>query len=120
RYLEAAHVKDLIALLRLADNLADEISWFRILQLLDGVGPATARRALDVLATATGDPLAAWPQARERLPAETRPAADAVIDALRAARAESAAGLRAERLADSLAPLIRSRYADGALRLQDL
>ena len=49
RYLEAAHVKDFIALLRLADNPADEISWFRLLQLLEGVGPATARRALDVL-----------------------------------------------------------------------
>ncbi len=40
RYLEAAHVKDLIALFRLADNTADEISWFRVLQLLEGVGPA--------------------------------------------------------------------------------
>ena len=44
RYLEAAHVKDLIALFRLADNPADEISWFRVLQLLEGVGPVTARR----------------------------------------------------------------------------
>ena len=52
RYLEAAHVKDLIALLRLADNPGDEISWFRVLQLVEGVGPATARRALDVLMTA--------------------------------------------------------------------
>jgi DNA helicase II / ATP-dependent DNA helicase PcrA len=31
RYLEAAHVKDLVALMRLADNPADEISWFRVL-----------------------------------------------------------------------------------------
>src|ERR1700727_3536377 len=67
RYLEAAHVKDLIALLRLADNLGDEISWFRVLQLLDGVGPATARRALDLLMSSEGDRLAGWPHARERL-----------------------------------------------------
>ena len=65
RYLEAAHVKDLIALFRLADNPVDEISWFRVLQLLEGVGPATARRVLDVLVTADGDALAAWPVARE-------------------------------------------------------
>ena len=44
RYLEAAHVKDLLALYRLADNPRDETAWFRLLQLLDGVGPATARR----------------------------------------------------------------------------
>src|SRR3954470_13633078 len=46
RYLEAAHVKDFIALLRLADNGADEIAWFRVLQLIEGVGPASARRTL--------------------------------------------------------------------------
>ena len=49
RYLEAAHVKDFIALLRLTDNPADEVSWFRLLQLLDGVGPVRARRVLDAL-----------------------------------------------------------------------
>ena len=120
RYLEAAHVKDLIALFRLADNPADEISWFRVLQLLEGVGPATARRALDVLVTAEGDQLAAWPGARERLPAHARPLADGVIDALRDVRLQTSAGVRAERLSQSLAPLIAARYPDGALRLHDL
>ena len=120
RYLEAAHVKDLIALFRLADNPADEISWFRVLQLLDGVGPATARRVLDVLVTADGDELAAWPNAREELPAEARPLADGVIGALRQARGQTTAGVRAELLGQSLAPLIKARYPDGAIRLQDL
>ena len=120
RYLEAAHVKDLIALFRLADNPVDEISWFRVLQLLEGVGPATARRVLDVLVTADGDGLAAWPLAREKLPADARPLADGVIRALRGARRETAAGVRAELLSQSLTPLIKARYPDGALRLQDL
>ena len=79
RYLEAAHVKDLIALFRLADNPADEISWFRVLQLFEGVGPATARRVLDVLVSTDGDERAAWPDARELLPAAARPPADRVI-----------------------------------------
>ncbi|MGO9891264.1 MAG: ATP-dependent helicase [Solirubrobacteraceae bacterium] len=120
RYLEAAHVKDLIALFRLADNPLDEISWFRVLQLLEGVGPATARRVLDVLVTADGDALAAWPVAREKLPADARELADGVIQALRGARGETAAGVRAELLGQSLAPLIKARYPDGALRLKDL
>jgi DNA helicase-2/ATP-dependent DNA helicase PcrA len=120
RYLEAAHVKDLVAMFRLADNLSDEISWFRVLQLLEGVGPATARRALDLLVTADGDPLAAWPDARERLPADARPLADGLVDALRNARAETEAGVRAELLSQSLAPLIKTQYPDGALRLHDL
>jgi DNA helicase-2/ATP-dependent DNA helicase PcrA len=120
RYLEAAHVKDLIALFRLADNLGDEISWFRVLQRLDGVGPATARRVLDVLITTDGDHLAAWPRARERLPEDARASADGVIAALADSRNQSSAGTRAERLSEALAPLVRSHYPDGALRTQDL
>ena len=41
RYLEAAHVKDLMALFRLVGNPGNELAWFRVLQLLDGVGPVT-------------------------------------------------------------------------------
>jgi DNA helicase-2/ATP-dependent DNA helicase PcrA len=121
RYLEAAHVKDLVALFRLAGNPANELAWFRVLQLIEGVGPVTARRALDVLISGpASDQLAAWPQARERLPPTGRAAADELIDALRAVRAERTAGVQAERLRDALAPLIKTRYPDGLVRLQDL
>jgi DNA helicase-2/ATP-dependent DNA helicase PcrA len=44
KFLEAAHVKDVLACLRIFENPDDEVSWFRVLQLLDGIGPATARR----------------------------------------------------------------------------
>jgi DNA helicase-2/ATP-dependent DNA helicase PcrA len=121
RYLEAAHVKDLIALLRVADNPGDELSWFRVLQLLEGVGPSTARSVLDALGSGpAADPLSYWPAARERLPADARAPADAVVTALRETRGSGTAGVRTERLRDSLAPLIESHYADGVLRLQDL
>jgi DNA helicase-2/ATP-dependent DNA helicase PcrA len=121
RYLEAAHVKDLMAVFRLLGNPASELSWFRVLQLLDGVGPVTARQTLDVLVSGpAADPLAAWEQARERLPATARDPADAVVEALRSARSERNAGVQAECLRDSLAPLIKARYPDGPLRLLDL
>src|SRR5438270_1988652 len=75
RYLDAAHVKDLIALLRLVDNPADEISWFRVLQLLDGVGPIRARRVLDALREGEGaegsggtPQLARWESAAAQVP----------------------------------------------------
>jgi DNA helicase-2/ATP-dependent DNA helicase PcrA len=116
RYLEAAHVKDFIALLRLADNGADEIAWFRILQLVEGVGPVSARRAVAALE----QDLDRWPEAREALPANARDAADALINALIAARAERRPGPRAEGLRDALAPLVKLRYPDGAIRLMDL
>jgi DNA helicase-2/ATP-dependent DNA helicase PcrA len=121
RYLEAAHVKDLIALFRLADNLRDELAWFRILQLLEGVGPATARKALDVLMARDGEVLAAWPQARDRLPAVARGRADVVVAALGdSGEVGASAGARAEQLCHALTPLIAARYPDGAARLSDL
>jgi DNA helicase-2/ATP-dependent DNA helicase PcrA len=123
RYLEAAHVKDFLAVLRLADNPADRLSWFRWLQLLDGVGPASARRALEALEPDAGglvDVLARWPGAASALPAEARAPAGAVVQALRAAAGEAAAGVRAETLLAALAPIVEAHYPDGSLRLQDL
>ncbi|MEO7573932.1 MAG: ATP-dependent helicase [Acidimicrobiales bacterium] len=51
RFLEAAHVKDLVCVLRLVENPADDLAWFRVLQLIDGVGPASARRLTASLRT---------------------------------------------------------------------
>ncbi|MES1938717.1 UvrD/REP helicase [Salinisphaera sp. T5B8] len=49
KFLEAAHVKDLLALLRLAENPRDEIAAYRAFQLVPGVGPGTARQAYEHL-----------------------------------------------------------------------
>ncbi len=49
KFIEAAHIKDVLALLRLLENPFDEISWFRVLHWFDGVGPQTARRVMDEL-----------------------------------------------------------------------
>jgi DNA helicase II / ATP-dependent DNA helicase PcrA len=43
RFLENAHIKDLIGLLRIAANPRDQVAWLRILQLISGIGPATAQ-----------------------------------------------------------------------------
>ncbi len=122
RYLEAAHVKDFVALLRLTDNQADEMSWFRLLQLLDGVGPIRARRALEALRGPDGGApeLSRWGAAAEHIPQTAREHGDRLIAALRNDTSEVAAGTRAERLCDAVAPLIRLRYADAAIRLIDL
>jgi DNA helicase-2/ATP-dependent DNA helicase PcrA len=56
KFLEAAHVKDALCFLRLAENPRDTTSAFRILQLLDGFGPAHARRAIDFLSDHKFDP----------------------------------------------------------------
>jgi DNA helicase-2/ATP-dependent DNA helicase PcrA len=50
KFLEAAHVKDLLAFLRWAENPRDRLSGFRVVQLLPGAGPATAAKVLDCIA----------------------------------------------------------------------
>jgi len=47
KFIETAHIKDLISFLRILNNPIDKISWFRILQLLSGIGPKKARTITD-------------------------------------------------------------------------
>ena len=56
KFLDAAHIKDLLALLRFVENPRDRVAGFRILQLLPGIGPTSAQRVLDAVANHT-DPL---------------------------------------------------------------
>lgn len=52
KFLEAAHVKDVLAILRWAQNPKDRVAGFRALQLLPGIGPKTAARILENVALA--------------------------------------------------------------------
>src|SRR5580700_7088073 len=47
KFLDAAHIKDMLALLRFVENPRDRVAGFRVIQLLPGIGPATAAKALD-------------------------------------------------------------------------
>ncbi len=57
RFFEQAHIKDVVAYLRVITNPKDELAWKRILRLIPQVGPATANRIWEQLAFAP-DPLA--------------------------------------------------------------
>ena len=124
KFLEAAHVKDALALLRILDNPHDEIAWHRVLVLLEGVGPATARRVLAALGDrdpverllTADDGEIPWPEA----------AADDVA-ALRSALADCRdepvdppPSVQVERLATFLGPIIDRRYDAAAARRSDL
>lgn len=50
RFMDAAHIKDVICILRWAQNMRDRVSGFRVLKLLPGFGPAKAGRLIDTLA----------------------------------------------------------------------
>lgn len=71
KFLDSAHVKDMLAALRFAQNMRDRVAGFRLMQLLPGVGPASAQIALDAVAE-TADPV----ESLAALPAPSRAAAD--------------------------------------------
>jgi len=126
RYLEAAHVKDLLAAFRLADNPRDEMAWFRLLQLLPEVGPARARRALNALRDPDGALSASldetrrrWPDACNTLPDEAQELSRGLVEAL-CRRTGEPIELHAERIRQAVAPLISAAYDDAAPRLEDL
>ena len=50
KFLEAAHIKDVLAIMRWAENPRDRVSGFRVAQLMPGIGPAAAGRLLDRIA----------------------------------------------------------------------
>ncbi|HCQ63698.1 MAG TPA: ATP-dependent DNA helicase [Rhodobacteraceae bacterium] len=58
KFLDSAHVKDLLSFLRLARNPRDRVAGFRVLQLIPGIGPKSAGNILDALDLAS-DPFAA-------------------------------------------------------------
>src|SRR6201746_1976468 len=58
KFLDAAHIKDMLALLRFAENPRDRVAGFRLMHLIPGVGSTSAQRVLDAMADA-GDPIAA-------------------------------------------------------------
>jgi DNA helicase-2/ATP-dependent DNA helicase PcrA len=62
KFLDAAHIKDMLALLRFAENPRDRVAAFRLMHLIPGVGPQSAQRVLDHMAKAA-DPLAALSEA---------------------------------------------------------
>ncbi len=54
KFLEATHVKDVLGVLRWADNPRNSLSAFRVLQLLPGMGPVNARAVIEALDAAGG------------------------------------------------------------------
>lgn len=54
KFAEAAHVKDLLAYMRILHNAFDEIAWLRVLLLLEGLGPTSARRITEAVIKSGG------------------------------------------------------------------
>ena len=118
KFLEAAHIKDLLSVLRWAENPRDRAAGFRVMLLLEGVGPTSAARVLDYIAPAA-DPIVALAEA----PAPAR-AGDAwedfvkTVQSLRAGHSGWPAEMGQARL--WYEPHLERMHEDAMLRRADL
>lgn len=118
KFLESSHVKDMLAVLRLAQNPRDRVAGFRVLMLLPGIGPSTARKLQDVMDNAA-NPVAAL----GALPAPPRTGADwASFVAVLGQLASGTAGWPAELAAvrEWYAPHLDRLHEDAETRRADL
>lgn len=130
RFLEAAHVRDLMALLRLPDNPWNELAWTRVLLLADGLGPAALRRMTETLGVGDGvrpdgaDPLARFcddPEVGGVAPVRSRDELAILAQALADCRDPAVTvGGQVGRLREALEPVVRRRYDHPEPRLADL
>ncbi len=117
RFLEAAHIKDVMAHLRVLANPRDAISWNRLLCLVEGVGP---KRAADVVAASAtqSDPFA-FSKAEIGSPLQRRlTALEELFGRLRTGKKPPAAMV--DEIIRYYEPILKDRYDDQQRRGRDL
>jgi DNA helicase II / ATP-dependent DNA helicase PcrA len=120
KFTEAAHVKDFMAAARVVANPADDLAWFRLLRLHEGIGPVHARRIIDALQLAEPAALERWPAALDLVPPRCRAAVASTVAGLTAAAAVEQTAARAAAVLAALVDPVRARYPDAAVRIADL
>jgi DNA helicase-2/ATP-dependent DNA helicase PcrA len=118
KFTESAHIKDMLAHLRVMVNLRDRISWYRMLLLIDKIGPKTAQRLYEVIAaenTVQEGLRAAGERNGKHESLKGLEELYAGMDARASAVAESG-----EAVLNYYLPILKERYDDHPKRLKDL
>ncbi|HEX6845302.1 MAG TPA: ATP-dependent helicase [Actinomycetota bacterium] len=124
KFLEAAHVKDALAMLRVLENPWDEVAWFRVLQLPEGIGPATARRLIGELGVFDpgAEPLVALVDRPVAVPTAAAEGLRELRSALAGCRDEDLLrpAAQVERIRAYLEPVLVRKYESPGPRVADL
>ncbi|MBV9168460.1 MAG: ATP-dependent helicase [Chloroflexi bacterium] len=123
KFLESAHVKDVLSIMRVLENPRDEVSWFRVLQLLDGIGPASARAIMQSIGVRSLD--SAPLQQLIDTPPPVPDAAAVSFSELREALhdcigAGAAPAVEIARIRRFCEPIFERRYSSPSARLADI
>jgi DNA helicase-2/ATP-dependent DNA helicase PcrA len=121
KFLEAAHIKDLLAFLRVLENPKDDLSWLRLLKLLDGIGSGRAQQVIQHLQQAQDGVkgLLSWtPPVAAR--AQYRALARLLVE-LTSGGVEVPLPTQIEQIRRFYDPILESRYDEDAdMRARDL
>lgn len=122
KFLEAAHVKDVLAFLRIIENPRDEVSWYRILLLLPGIGDATARLAIESMSSLAWDTSAFGKFSPPSRAKAAHLALSQLLDSLRTAPSADKAQVAADiqRVRSLYDGILREKYDRIEPRLADL
>ena len=118
KFLEAAHVKDVLSILRLAENPRDTSSALRVLLMIDGIGPAHARRAIVHLHASNHD-LSSWTRF-DPPPAASQMWGDFVEIITRIRADDLPLPEQIARVKEFYLPVLEKRYDQAHVRRRDL
>jgi len=118
KFVETAHIKDLMAFLRLAENPRDIVAGTRLLPLLPGIGPGKARQLMDLLLDSGGD-FAVWSEWKPpKAAVKIWPKLVDLLSNLKGSKANLPT--QVNRVRKFYTPFVEERYDNPSPRIRDL
>ncbi len=117
KFIETAHIKDLVAYFRILHNLKDAMSWHRILLLIDGIGPKSAEKIIDDI---TSEKITLDNYDENDFPKSSKNINE-LMDNLKSVKDEKMSlGDKAAILAEYYRPLLKNKHDDWKKRWKDI
>ena len=112
--MKSAHVRDILAHLRTARNIDDDLAWMRYLQLWPGIGPVTAEKIVSAIAASTSE------NALEALTQRLGKRHPGVIGYKRLIESSAEPQEAVEIAIEALTPILETKYDRWQFRRKDL
>ncbi len=116
RFIEAAHIKDVLSYLRVTENPRDVLAWYRCLKLLDGVGPKTATSILEHFQECENPLHSPLP----RISGKAKAALEGLVNVLLSACSKQSAEERIRTITDWYRPTLERVYDDANKRWKEV
>jgi DNA helicase-2/ATP-dependent DNA helicase PcrA len=128
KFIETAHVKDVLAHLRVLANPLDAVSWMRLLHLIEGIGPKKGQAIISAISkdyASGGDLLKVLEGQSRSYSKETQQGLMALVETLKGMTACASEGLKAlseqvDVLYRYYFPILQQKYDDYPKRMKDL